>query len=389
MSKYLTPAQREQLAVLAEADEITKRSADGSGLSKQAESRLSYLLAKNKALNTATPGAQDECDRFFSDLFKGKENRQLQEGTQSITFTAEAEGGALVPQEFNDDIVHGMAQYDPLLNSDVVTLIESPDFALRPFTIPGWDMSTFAATQVAESGRQIGAGLVGGAPLPTISGKILNGYKFKASLPATLELEEDSFQPLMKLMQSAYSIGFARGIGAALVTGSGSGAPQGVLTGAGSSGVTTASNGVLVLNDFENVYFSVNRYHRAAPKCAWLMNDTVYQMTRKAVDSVGNPLIKLHKDKEMIMGKPVYIAPSLPAYNPSLGVQANGSFCIFGDLAHMFVRVSKMVVKRQWQLPGYVENGMALYTGIMRADSKVFDPTLGGAPPIVYANLHE
>jgi len=377
MSKYLTPALQELRAALTEADEISKRSDGG----KPAEARLSFLLAKIKALNT--PGAaQDEFARFFSDFFKGKEVRQMQAGQQSLTYTAEAEGGALVPNEFNDDVVQGMAQYDPLLNADIVTLLESDTFALRPFTIPGWDMSTYAAVQVAEGAQQ------NAQAVPTVSGKILNGYKFKASLPVSVELEEDAFQPMIALMQDAFSVGFARGIGAALVTGNGTSAPQGVLTGSSNSGVTTANSGKLVLDDFENVYFSVNRYHRASPKCAWLMNDAAYQLARKATDTVGNPLIKLHKDKEMIMSKPVYVSPSLPAYNPSLGSQANGSFCVFGDLSHFYVRVSKMVVKRQWQLPGYVENGMALYTGIMRADAKVFDPTSGGASPIVYANLH-
>jgi len=92
------------------------------------------------------------------------------------------------------------------------------------------------------------------------------------------------------------------------------------------------------------------------------------------------------KDKETIMGKPVLISPSLPTYNPSIGAQA-GTFCVFGDLSHMFVRVSRMILQRQWQLPGYVENGMALYTGLMRADAKVFDPTSGGVPPIVSASM--
>ena len=89
----------------------------------------------------------------------------------------------------------------------------------------------------------------------------------------------------------------------------------------------------------------------------------------------------------MIMGKPVLVSPSLPAYNPSLGTQANGSFCVFGDLSHMFVRVSKMILHRSWQAQGYVERGTALYSGYMRADAKVFDPTAGGTPPIVCASL--
>jgi hypothetical protein len=53
----------------------------------------------------------------------------------------------------------------------------------------------------------------------------------------------------------------------------------------------------------------------------------------------------------------------------------------------MFVRVSKMILHRSWQAQGYVEKGMALYSGYMRADAKVFDPTTGGTPPIVSASL--
>jgi hypothetical protein len=51
--------------------------------------------------------------------------------------------------------------------------------------------------------------------------------------------------------------------------------------------------------------------------------------------------------------------------------------------------VSRLIINRAWQLPGYVEYGKALYTGIMRADATVFDPTGGSVPPLVTASLHE
>ena len=402
MSKYLTPAMQELRAVLNEGEEITRR-ADGS---KASEARLSFLLAKIKALNGGAVVGEDSA-AFFRALFSGKEMRELSEGQaagyssgQTLAYSAGNEGGYLVPQEFHDEVIHGMAQFDPLLDKDVVTLIESPTFALRPYRIPGWDMSTFQAMKVAEGVRQQGSGLSinwdgspapygapAGGVLPTVSGTILGGYKYKASLPVSAELEDDSFLPLMKMITDAYVIGFARGIGVDLVTGNGTTAPQGALTGAGASVYTTASTGVLALNDFESVYFKVNRFHRNSQKCAWLMSDAVYQMARKAIDTVGNPLLRVIKDKETIMGKPVLVSPSLPAYNASLGTQAAGSFCVFGDLSHFYVRVSKMVVQRAWQLPGYVENGMALYTGLMRADARVFDPTGGGVQPIVSASL--
>jgi len=66
-------------------------------------------------------------------------------------------------------------------------------------------------------------------------------------------------------------------------------------------------------------------------------------------------------------------------------VQAAGSFCVFGDLAHYVVRISSLSIKRNWQLPNFVENGLALYTGLMRCDAKVFDPA-GDA--LRHATLH-
>jgi HK97 family phage major capsid protein len=381
MSKYLTPAQQELLLVMTEADAISKR----SEVTKRDEARMSFLLAKMKTLASgyAVNSKSEECRQFFAGAFKAGRGEwraaDMQEGTQTIAYSQGLEGGYLVPNEFHTEVIHGMAQFDPLLNKDLVTLIESGDYSLKPYTIPGWDLSTFQAVKVGEVSQQIGQ-----VP-PTVAGTILNGFRYKASLPLTIELEEDSFMPTMSMMKDAYSIAFARGIGVDLILGNGVTAPEGVVTGAPNV-YTAASPTSLVLDDFESVYFNVNRFHRAAPKCAWLMNDSVYQMARKATDTVGNPLLKLIKDKETIMGKPVLISPSLGAYNPSLGTQA-GSFCVFGDLSHMFVRVSRMVLQRQWQLPGYVENGMALYTGLMRADAKVFDPTSGGVPPIVSASL--
>ena len=157
MSKYLTPAMQELRAVLNEGEEITKR-ADGS---KASEARLAFLLAKIKSLNGGAVVGEDS-GAFFRALFAGKETRQMQEGAQTIGHSAGSEGGYLVPQEFNDDVIHGMAQFDPLLDADVVTLITSPTFALRPFTIPGWDMSSFQAVKVAEGARQAASGLLGG-----------------------------------------------------------------------------------------------------------------------------------------------------------------------------------------------------------------------------------
>ena len=89
-----------------------------------------------------------------------------------------------------------------------------------------------------------------------------------------------------------------------------------------------------------------------------------------------------------VEGRPVYVCPSLPKYNASLGTQAPGTFCIFGDLSHYIVHCSTILMRRLIQTPGLVEYGKVRYHALMMADAVAFDPTGGSLPPFVSARLH-
>ena len=375
MKITITPALRELRAAITEAEEITAK----AEMTKRDEARTNVLLAKIAALRQNAVAADDYAFRWMRDYIRGAEpetrTTDMLAGSQSITAAQGQAGGWLVPSEFHDSVLFGMAQYDPLLDENLVTLVRSPNFSLRPYKVPAWDLSTFAATKVAEGSQQ--------TPLtvPTASNAQLNGYAYRATLDASFELEEDDFQPTINQMAAAFAIAQARGIGADLIDGNGTTAPQGVLTGAHNSGITTANSGTLIYSDFDNIYFAVNRAYRQSKKCAWVISDAVYQMARKAIDGNGRPLISELNDEEQILGKPVLVSPSVPDTAGSTGI-------IFGDLSHYVVRVSRMVVTRNLQAPGYVEYGKGLYTARMRADAKVVDPTGGNTPPIVYATLH-
>lgn len=299
----------------------------------------------------------------------------MEAGSQTITYTTGTEGGYLVPAEFQRSLILGLAQWDPLLDENVVTLIKSDSFALRPMVEPGVDLSTFSASKVAEAAQQNPASFTIAAKAQT------NGWTYRASLAATFELEQDAYQSVMDFMRVIYPIAFARGVGVDLVTGDGTTGPQGVLTGAASSGITTAAQGVISAADIENIYFALNRIHRHAPKCAWLMADQTYELVRKATDDVHRPLLNVVGDRELLMGRPVYVCPSMPYANGSKGI-------VFGDLEHYVVRVSRMSLIRSLQQAGMVEYGAAAYLGRMRADAKVLDPGSSTSPSIVYATLH-
>lgn len=312
------------------------------------------------------------------------ENRDFQAGQATPAFTQGPSGGFLVPISFQRNVAEGLAAVDPLLNPAICNVVQESDFTLHPLQLPGWDLSTIAAAKVTEASQQ------GMSVAPGLTQQLLNKYTYRLSLGASLEWEEDqrAFDSAMAAMGRAFGIGFARGIGADLVNGDGATGPQGIVPGAADSGVTTTNQGKLVLGDFTNVFYAVNKAYRESDKAAWLVNDVVAKMISNCVDDQRRPLFPVVDGVTQILGKPVYVTPSLPAYNASLGTQAAGSFCVFGDLNHYTVHVSSMFLRRRLQLPGYVENSKALFTGLLMADAAVQDPTDGALPPIVTARLH-
>jgi len=379
MSVKISPAMTE----LREAIQAAETLAAKDVLTKAEEARINVLLAKIAALrqNPAGPDTRELRKRFWRAMEAGRELRgDLLAGTQSISYTQGASGGFAVPQEFADEILIGAAQVDPLLDKNVVGLTKSKGFSLNPYPVPAWDLSQFAASRQGEAQQHLSD------TVPPAATRQLEGYTYAASLGASFELEDDHFDDLMDQIQTAFSIGFARGIGVDLVGGTGVGQPSGLITGAHNSGVTTAIQAQITFQDVTAIYNSVNRIYRTSKKCAWVMSDTTYQHVRNAVDNAGRPLLDMRKDKEELLSKPVLISPSMPSNSGTKGI-------IFGDLSYYRVRVSGMWIQRNVETPGYVENGKALYTARMRADGAVVDPTannsspLVSASPIVYATL--
>jgi HK97 family phage major capsid protein len=150
------------------------------------------------------------------------------------------------------------------------------------------------------------------------------------------------------------------------------------------SPIWTTGSAKLVLADFNAIYFAVNRFYRAQPKCGWLMSDSVYQRVRNAQDDLNRPLIDVVDDEERILGKPLYICPSMGAVTSSPA--ANGTIA-FGDLGHMHLRCSRPTIQRVLNSTQFdVTQGLVGYVGRIRFDSALFDPS-NGNPPIVIASV--
>lgn len=356
----------------------------------QNELTLAHHEKVGKDLGVVTSAEQQRMEaRAFNRFLRGAsaaEIRTMLAGAQTISYTEGASGGFVVPATFGKKVFEGLSQVDPLLEPGIVTLVDETGFALPPQILPAWDLSTFTAANILEGNQQNEQT----APLADVG--MTNSHTYRCSLAASFEWEEDSaaYGRALDAMARAFGVGFARGIGADLITGNGTSAPLGILTAAADSGITldpTITSDVSnTLNDgFQKAYFSINHIYRSMPKCAWLMSDATYQWIRSLTDKGGRPLLNIIDDTEMIMGKPVYISPTMPSYG---GSPVTTGKIIFGDLSYYNVHLSAMLLRRRTQAPGYVERAKALYTGLMRADAKLVDPTGGVNPPIKFISLH-
>jgi HK97 family phage major capsid protein len=307
------------------------------------------------------------------------------EHTPTLGYSAGDNLGFVVPMQYSADIIEGMKLTDPLLDDAVVTVVRESDYSLRPLQIAGWDLSSVKAVKVGENVQE------SAATIPTLNQPLLNKFGYRTAFDMSIEFEEDALtsygsDPVAALSR-AQGIAIARGVGADLVNGDGSTAPQGVVTAATDSGITTANTGSVVHDDLSSVFYSVNRIYRNSPKCAFLVSDAVEKLIRNAKDSNNRPLFPTSDGVLQVFGKPVYVCPSLPNYNASLGTQAAGSFCIFGDMSHYVVHASAVLQRRFTQSPGLVEFGKVRFHSLILIDSVLNDPTSGASAPIVSARL--
>jgi HK97 family phage major capsid protein len=308
-----------------------------------------------------------------------RELRDITVGQQTITWTTGPQGGFTIPIKYEAQTREAMAAFDPLLDPDVTDFSMENSLTLQPSVIQGFDLSTVQASLVSEITQQTAQSF------PAVAGGVLRANLiYKASFAASYEAEIDIPNFLSKLAR-AVGIAFARRIGSDCINGNATTQPQGILT-ALPTPVYSTGSGKITLNDITAIYFSVNKAYRSMPKCAWLVNDGTYHRIRKATDNSGRPLLSVRENGEVLMGKRIFVCPSIPG-NVN-GSPISSSTIVFGDLDHYRIRISRPMLTRETQQSlSDITRGQALWVGRVRADAQLFDPSNGSAPPLVTATV--
>jgi HK97 family phage major capsid protein len=193
----------------------------------------------------------------------------------------------------------------------------------------------------------------------------------------------------------------ARGVGADLVTGNGTGKTLGLIpslvalgvvpvTAAGAAvntgGAETGANS-LGSNDFAAAYSALDAAYLSSDKVAWLMNHKTLATVSSIVNKFGNQLnlVQYVNGVPTIYGVPVKICPSMD----NIGV--SNVPVVLGDLSYWATRlvVDDMAgIKVFTEAPGLVENGNVGLRTFVRAHGALLYTDTGSPSPFAYIRNH-
>ncbi len=391
----ITDSTPEERATEIES-EVYSMLADAAKLDTQIERESKLDAAKRKAESYAEdvetgrrPGLSGEGrgvdegtapsyrDAFHAYLRSVGEQVQMDPQTRAVLQTGFAKvearaqtagtnsaGGYTVPEEMQNMLIRSMAAWGPMYAEDICTAITTNGGNSLPLptvddTAVTAGASTEGATLTDDGGKDV-----------TFGQKQLDAYSFDTEwVRCSLELANDSIFAMEMLLADLLGERLGRKLNVELTTGTGSSAPNGIVT-ASSLGKTAAGAAAVTADEILDLVHSIDPAYRMSPKRRIMFNDGTLLAIRKLKDGDGNYLVKDAPDSEGVLRVG---AVSIPySINQAMPAMTTGNKSIvFGDFGKYFVRkagaplIGALQDKDFW--PGF---GVA---GYVRVDGELGD----------------
>lgn len=244
--------------------------------------------------------------------------------------TTPAAGGYTIPEEMLPELVRSMKAFGPMYDGNVTREIVTSGGNPMPFP-------TIDDTAVTAGAHSEGQTLTDdGGKDATFGEKQLDAYAFDTEwVRVSKELADDSFLAMEALLGSLLGERLGRIANLQLTTGSGSSAPNGIVT-ASTLGKTAAATAAVTWDEILDLEHSVDPAYRSAPGVGYMFNDATLLAARKLKDGDGNYLWQAGNVQAGIPnsfnGRPYHINQDMA----SLG--AANIVMLFGDFQKYFVR---------------------------------------------------
>lgn len=361
---------RNDMGVLSAEDDATysKMERDLDSLTneiKRMERRDAIEAELNKPVNqpiTETPEraaslkpdkvgrASDAYKEDFDRHLRGKVlvHNVLSEGT-------DADGGYLVPEDFERDIVTALEE-ENIIRSIAKVITTQHERKIPVAT--GHSTAQWTAENAAYTESN-----------PTFGQKQIDAFKLTDLARVSVELLQDSAFDIEDYLMKEFARAFGIAEEEAFCVGTGTNQPTGIFTANGGTvGVTAAANNAITADELISLVYALKSPYRRNAK--FLMNDATISAIRKLKDQNGaylwQPSLQAGQP-DRLLGYDLYTSPYVPT-------MAAGALTVaFGDFKNYWIgdRAGR-TVQRLNEL--YATNGQIGYVATERVDGKVILP---------------
>ena len=199
------------------------------------------------------------------------------------------------------------------------------------------------------------------------------------TVPISLQVLQDAAVNIEGEILDILSTALARGQNSDFTNGSGTGAPQGVVTAAAVGYTAPTGNTTTLSWDFlVQLYHSVDPAYRQMASARFMLNDATLKTIKLLKDTVGRPLWLPSTassiepgnfEPDTILGKPYTINQDMP----SLG--ANNTPILFGAFEKYIIRDVMSAMILRFTDSAYARKLMVGFSGFMRSDGRMVDAT--------------
>lgn len=409
--KSLQALREDRARIANEYTELVKSSGEFTAEKEEKANALMAQIervdAQIKAINNAVMLAGDDADEFNGRAGADENGLSVDENTHRVkaakaafvralrygVANISADDAAIVSGDDpkNRGRVRNVAEGAPATGGVLVPTIVMPVVLeyLKAFggmraiaqimaTSSGNSLSWGTIDDTAAEGEIIAEGVTATDDDLAFGSVTIGAYKFSSkTIPVSMEILQDSAVNVEAIVLKALATRIARGQNRYFTTGTGAGQPQGAVVAAPLGYQAPAGNTTsLALDFYTELFHSVDPAYRSSPRCAFMMHDTTFKITKKLKDTSGRPIYlpsieAAFKGADntgfMIEGKPIII-------NQHMAVPAaSAKTILFGDFDRYLIRDVMDVLILRFTDSAYAKKGQVGFLGWARADGRMID----------------
>lgn len=351
----LDEAQGEEYDALEKDYDDTRAKIDAIvARQKKADERNAYLSQNQRAplvagVSHQADGEKNE-DEYRGAFWAAQTRKTLTpEQTRSLNAGTAGEGGYLVPESFQTEIIKKLTEKSYMRSLATVSTSSS----IENIPIEGVDG---ANGWIDEEGTY---------PVsdPSVGQVIMKAYKTGRILKVTEELLQDSVSSIEAYVALKFTKSTIAAEEAAFVNGDGSGKPTGFLVSA-TLGKTAAATTAITADEIIDLWGSLDEDYAA--EAVWKMNRNTLVKIMKLKDGSGDYLVNkgLNGAPSTLLGRPIVVNKHMP------DIAASAKVISFGDMSYYFIKDRKaMSMKRMDEL--YAATGHVGFRVDKRVDGKL------------------